>query len=753
MKWLLTKGRLPFLGLLLLASVLLGYRAIEVEVEISNESMNARDARIVAARDRLRDDFGHDEDLLLTVTTAGDLLPLVDELSAAVAALSGVRTVRSVTNFQQVVSSRVGAELTPLVSPSFARDDAMSELSVALDRNPSLTGLLISRDRRTAALVIETDSEPNDDRHAGRLIDAVRALAAQTEQDTGAELRLTGVGVQKHDVSRFVGRDQALLIPAAIVVIAVILWLFFRSLIAVVLPLVVTALTLAWTIGAYASAGFALNTVTSLLPPVVMVLSIATTVHVYSAWLSPLIATTVPTDRVLEVVARMRFPCSFTSLTTAIGLASLVLSSTPAVQQFGAFSALGVLISFFLSFTLVPIVLTFFAAPAAVVDTGRLARVLEATVIVSTRRPLLVVVCAIVVLVPTLFLLPTIRSNTDLIRFLSPSAELRRDTLWMDANFGPVNALDVVVSRSDGAPLHSIADFVAIAGLTEAIAELPDAHRVLGPTDPIAQLHRAEAGLQHPELPAHQADLDYIFELVDMFDEQSALSRFLTGDAERARLSVGIGAIGTARAVALIDEIEHTAAEMLGGVYRYEVTGVFHQIAVGSQRIVRDQVITFATALVLVVVLIGLAFRSLTIMCVALVPNLLPLLVSAAVMAAMAIDLSTGTAMIASVAIGLAVDDTIHYLARFRRERRGGRASADAIRATTVGTGRVLTMTSIVLAMGFWVGVLGSFTPTIYFSLFSGLTMLGALACDLLVLPACLTLLGVRIDRWVARTA
>jgi hypothetical protein len=81
MKWLLTKGRLPFLGLLLLASVLLGYRAIEVEVEISNESMNARDARIVAARDRLRDDFGHDEDLLLTVTTAGDLLPLVDELS------------------------------------------------------------------------------------------------------------------------------------------------------------------------------------------------------------------------------------------------------------------------------------------------------------------------------------------------------------------------------------------------------------------------------------------------------------------------------------------------------------------------------------------------------------------------------------------------------------------------------------------------------------------------------------------------
>jgi len=123
------------------------------------------------------------------------------------------------------------------------------------------------------------------------------------------------------------------------------------------------------------------------------------------------------------------------------------------------------------------------------------------------------------------------------------------------------------------------------------------------------------------------------------------------------------------------------------------------------------------------------------------------------VMAALGIDLSTGTAMIGSVVIGLAVDDTIHYLARFRRERRNDRDTATAIRATTLGTGRILTMTSVVLAVGFWVGALGSFTPTIYFSLFSGITMMVALLCDLLVLPAALMLLGGRIDRWVLRSS
>jgi hypothetical protein len=102
------------------------------------------------------------------------------------------------------------------------------------------------------------------------------------------------------------------------------------------------------------------------------------------------------------------------------------------------------------------------------------------------------------------------------------------------------------------------------------------------------------------------------------------------------------------------------------------------------------------------------------------------------------IDLSTATTMVASVVIGVAVDDTIHYLSRFRREYRGDVEAA--VRATTHGTGRVLVIASSVLALGFWVGALGSFQPTVWFSLLTGCTILAALACDLIVLPACLVL-------------
>jgi len=102
------------------------------------------------------------------------------------------------------------------------------------------------------------------------------------------------------------------------------------------------------------------------------------------------------------------------------------------------------------------------------------------------------------------------------------------------------------------------------------------------------------------------------------------------------------------------------------------------------------------------------------------------------------IELSTGTTMIASVVLGLAVDDTIHYLTRYRREHAQGVRAA--IWATTTGTGRALVISSSVLVIGFWVGALGSFKPTIYFSLLTGITMISALVCDLLVLPASLVL-------------
>ena len=140
---------------------------------------------------------------------------------------------------------------------------------------------------------------------------------------------------------------------------------FFRNVLGVLLPLAVTGVTSVWTLGAYQLAGFDLNAITGLLPPVLMVLSLAVSVHLIQGWLDAPVEAIDRVERILGVVRPLVFPCFFCSLTTAIGFASLVTSSMPAVRQFGVFAALGVLLSFGVGMTLVPVGLSFLTPPAA----------------------------------------------------------------------------------------------------------------------------------------------------------------------------------------------------------------------------------------------------------------------------------------------------------------------------------------------------------------------------------------------------
>src|SRR6185503_2417874 len=173
-----------------------------------------------------------------------------------------------------------------------------------------------------------------------------------------------------------------------------------------------------------------------------------------------------------------------------------------------------------------------------------------------------------------------------------------------------------------------------------------------------------------------------------------------------------------------------------GPEYTLVPTGALYHVVRDSTRLVRQQVSSFGTAIVLVVLAIGLLFRSLTFTVLALIPNVMPILWTGGLMGFAGIELSTGTAMIASAVLGLVVDDTIYYLAHYRHAYRG--VAVAAIHETARAVGAPITPASVSLVLGFWVGALGSFQPTIYFSLLTGLTMITGVACDLLVLPASL---------------
>jgi predicted RND superfamily exporter protein len=745
MRWLLTRGRYPYLLLVAAATALLAWQAAGVGIEHDNASMNTRDAAQLADYAEFKSTFGNDEDLLLSLTHPHLLeasgMALIAELTSKIAALDGVRRVYSLTNADQVVAGSLGAEVKPLVAEAPWGPEEPRRLQAALDCNPHLTGVLISPDRKTAGFVVEIDDRPGDDDYRARLIDELRRLPEQVDLG-GGELHLTGISVQKLDVGRFVQRDQNVLVPIAAVVLAALLAISFRRVSAVVLPLSVTAVSLAWTMGGYAMAGFELNPVTSLLPPFIMVLSISTSIHLYHGWLAARQVTDDPLAAIASTVRTLAMPCFFTALTTALGLGSLLVSTTPAVRQFGTFAAIGVMLSFLVALTLVPVGLTFIGRRGAgdgVPIHGILDGFLAATARLSTRAPRRILAVATAMTVAACALIPLIRNNTDLVRFLKPSSALRRDTLFIDRHLGGTNLVDFVLERADGRPLTSVDDVHRVARFMDDLSRRPGVTGVYGIVDLLRQIQRAETGSNDLELPPTDDEMNYAFDLVAGDEDRDLIDRFLGPEQRRMRVSMHVHSMGSERTAELVADAVAHGRDILGDDISVRPMGAYYLMVHDSNRLVRSQVSSFALAVALVIPAIGILFRSIKVMLVSLIPNLMPILWTGGVMGAAGIDLSTGTAMIASIVIGLAVDDTIHYVARFRREYRGNCAAA--ISSTTSATGRALVVASMVLAIGFWVGCFGSFQPTIYFSLLSGATMASALLCDLLVLPACLLIL------------
>ena len=751
MYWLLTRGRFPYLALLLMVTGIMAHFAIGVATERSNASMTAEDAAMAADYAEFRKHFGNDDILLLAVTFPGPLengLHLLAELTGKVERMEGVARVMSLSNALQLVHGPAGAESRPLLLPQPLTDaDPGRQLAASLDANPDLTGLLVSADRRTAGLVIEIEDLPGDDLYRHELIGRLRQLGAETG---GAELHLTGVSVQKNDVAHFVQRDQRVLIPLVLLAMVLLLALFYHRWSGVLLPLAVIAVSLTWTLGLFALTGHSLNTITSLLGPVVMVLSVSTSVHLYSGWQQQGSSRGLGLSVLLAEVQPLFLPCFYTALTTALGLISLTVSDIPAVRQFGLFAAAGVMIAFAVSITLVPVGLSFLPAPVpppSATGESRLGRLLQWTASLTVERPVAVLAVALALSLFAAGGLGRIRNNTDLVRFLKSDAPLHRDTLFIDQHLGGVNPVDFTLSRRDGRPLTTLEDQRRLVAFVAAAEAHPEVARAFSLIPLLTSLNRAEFGLENLALPESEEDLLYLFDLLEAAPEQELLGKLLSRDLTRTRISIGLRAVGTAEAARLLEALDRDAARTLGEGYRLVPTGGFYQVTRDSNRLVTSLGKSFALSLALVMGAIGLLFRSLKLTLVALVPNLIPLVWSGGVMGYAGIDLSTGTAMIAAVVIGLAVDDTIHYLARYRRERH--RTPAEAIYATTTGTGRALVISSVVLVLGFWTGCFGSFKPTVYFSLLTGLTMIGALVNDLLVLPACLLLTG----RWLPKGA
>jgi predicted RND superfamily exporter protein len=700
-------------------------------------------------------DFGDDEVFVVAMETGGIFTEEnLEALRRVGDRLSRIEGVRSVTSLARVTSFRYEPEsdwieVRPFVEDVPRSDAALAALRAQALADPVYRQTLISGDGRTAALNV-VFREMSDREFIGADLDGrIRAILDDETRD-GRRFHVSGRPHIKSRMYHAMVSDLRRLIPAALLVVAAVLVLVSGTVRGVVLPLGTVAAAVVWTFGAMAALGRPLTVLTVLLAPTLVAVGSVYGVHVVSRYEEEVRAGGARPEVVLRCLRGMVDPVLIAGFTTVAGFGALLVTDVPAVFEVGAFSVLGVASVTLISMTGIPaalVLLPLRAGSAAGARAGRFAladalgagldRVLAATARLARRRPLAVIGLWTALVAAALALIPRLVIDTDYLSYFDPRAEVRREFEAVNRLLAGTVPLFVVVDGKRAGALREPELLRALETLQRRIDGLPGVSRTLSFLDTLRVLNRAiEGGDPAQErLPDSRGAISELLFLIP----KTELARFATVDHSRANLVVRTGEVGSAAMRQLTGRIrELIEAGPLPGGAEARVTGNAVLLNRAADGVARGQTRTVGLAALVIFGLLVVGLRSVRLGAIAMIPNLVPVIVFYGVLGAGAAPLSLPTSLIGSVALGIAIDGTAHYLVRYRTERRAGASPEQAALACGRHVGRPVAVASLMLICGFLSVAFSQFTTLREFGWLTALTMGVCCLADLLLLPAIL---------------
>lgn len=689
--------------------------------------------------------FGADEDIVVALHSprlfSAEGLKRIEGLTREAERLPHVARVLSPTNARDLD----GDELGPFAFVPFEKvrkgEWKPEELGKRLASHPLFGNLLVSEDGRSAAVLIELEHSESTADYRRELVDEVRSLA--TRQGQGMEVHVAGIPVEKVDVADYVRRDQRIFVPLVLGLLALLTIVLYRHLSGMLIPFGVVILSLLWTLGLYGAAGRSLNPVTALITPVVLVVSVAGSIHLLNHHLAGRASGLSRREALQRAYLHFRLPCLNASFTTAIGFGSLVMLPHPAIRDFGLFTAVGVMISYALTVTLAPLLIDllpdFPARVTASFQPGPVEGLLRRITGAVSRHPVAASVASVGVLSFCLLGVFRIRIQTDLLHSLRGDSPLLRATEFIDRHLTGVNSVEIMVPGMSPEDPDALGRLALFEG---SVAGLPGVRKVTGYPDLVARVNRAlhegdDAFARVPEGDEAATDLKEIRQFLKE-QAEGEVARFVGPDGRTLRLSARVTALDTGASQKLLGRIRRAASE--AGIGSLTLTGNFAVLSDMSTTLVANQIRGLAPALAVILVALVVQFRSLRLGLISAIPTGAPVLMTYGLMGWFGIPLSVPTAMIASIAVGMTDDNTIHLLDRFREEFRKDQDYEIALEAMMDSSGRAVVFSSLMVAAGFCVGVFSSFRPSVHFAVLTGLTLVLGLLCEVILLPLTLVL-------------
>ncbi len=722
----------------------------DVEFDASIEAWFLDDDPDLIAYHRFLEHFDTDQMILVAWDDPSLFTPeglaFVRDLTEALGELDHVQSAVSLATARQLVATPGVIAVEPLIDwdappdPEDLRDRVLGD--------DLYVGKLVSADGRVPAVVLWVDNLIEEQGAKTDLAHAVEAVGEPFAARRGVDFAYAGPTMLDEAFFEYTARDLKTVFPAMLVVIVVAILALFGSPAALILPIAVVSLACLWITGGLALFGGRITAVSSAVYPLVLGVGIASAVHITSRYLL-LRKDGLEAQEASERALRgLLAPCFFTAATTVAGLASLQTATLGPVRQFGVQAAAGVAAAFLLTFALGPWILPRIGGRALKESRG--ARALDACLAGAGRfalgRPRVVLVVSAVLLVTTLAGLAHLTIGSNVLNYFRDDAPVRTDLLLVDAALDGTTTLEILVEGAEPDVLKDPELLEGMRRVQDYVGPLTGVGATVSLADYLMEVRRAARGGDEAErrLPANRREAA---QLLMMLDDSEDLERLVDFDFQRGRITATVKMSIVEQLASDVPEIEAAVKGMFEPPTKVSLTGTSKLIHNMQTYLLESQIRSLSLAFVTVLFALMIALRSVRLGLFSMIPNVLPIGMVLGLMGWTGIGLDPGTVMCGAVALGLVVDDTVHFLHHFRAEITAGASLEDAVHATLQATGRALVATTIILVAGFWVLTTASFRPNIYFGLLSGAAIGFALVADLVTLPAALAVVRPKLSR------
>ncbi len=769
----------------LLVSGYVGSWSVEMTADFSSESYLLDSDRSQEVFDAFRDQYGRD-DLILIGLQPGEVFQFafLEKLRSLHEDLE--REVPHVEEITSLINARsTRGEADELIVEELLENWPSSEAELAAVReralaNKAYVGSLISKDQGFTAILIKLDTyssvatsterselEFSDEvvllgdseieyltnAEAGLAVEAIYEVLGRHESDD-LEVLAVGDAISGHYMQAISTADSALFAGLSIVLIVALLSISFRRVSAAVLPLLVVILSMIVTFGVMAWIGLPWATTSQVIVVLVIAVGICDSVHILAIVYRGLAMGKSREDAITYAIGHSGFPVVITSLTTAGGLVSFCAAEIVPVSNLGIISPLGVMIALVYTLTLLPALLAVVPLKpqrqkrATLVGEGTpfgSIRIVDATLSriadVVIRHPARVLVGAGLLLALAVPGAMNIRFSDDVRMWLFEDDPLRVALEKFDESFEGINSLEILIDTGRPNGLHEPGTLRRIDEAIAFVEQFSTENVRVGGTisliDILKETHRA-LNENRSEMYNVPSNRELIAQELLLFENSGSedLEKITDSQFQIARLTIRVNLADGFDYVPFVAELESELTRILGEDLDFQVTG---SVALNSRAfslLLSSMVRSYSIALIvitpLMVILIGRLRRGL----LAMIPNLIPVYLTLALMGFVDIPMNISTLLIGSIIIGVAVDDTIHFMHQFGRYLELTGDPAAAIRETFRTTGTALLVTSIVLSGSFGCSALGGFTGVVHFGILTFFATIVAFLSDVLVAPA-----------------